>query len=154
MASSSPDSKLVLRIENDDGSVNVETPWATSLGEDLYILENSPFYAYNVSWQDVVYAPLDADEERPLFRHVHRKSGNRTIRVIFDPPVEEGNASDKKLKKIVELGCSFEGANNSYIVLNIPADIELDAISQFLTSEEVQWEHADPSYEKLYGSDV
>ncbi len=154
MTSPSPDSKLVLRNENDDGSVDVETPWASSLGEDLYVLENSPFYAYDVSWQDVVYAPFDADEERPLFRNVHRKSGNRTIRVIFSPPVEDGNPSDKLLKEIVNLGCSYEGATSSYIALNIPPEIDLKVVSGFLTDQNIQWEHADPSYEKLYGSDV
>ena len=56
---SSPDSKVLFRVPADDGSAQVETLWATSLGNDQYRLENSPFYAYSVSWKDVVFAPFD-----------------------------------------------------------------------------------------------
>jgi hypothetical protein len=49
--------KIVIRVTDEDGSTTVETPWATKVGEDLYRIENSPFYAYSMSWLDVVYAP-------------------------------------------------------------------------------------------------
>ncbi|MEO8276669.1 MAG: DUF4265 domain-containing protein [Thermoanaerobaculia bacterium] len=82
-----PDSKVLFRVPEDDGSSTVETLWATALGNDEYKLDNSPFYAYSVSWEDVVYAPIDPDEGRPTFVRVVRKSGHRTIRIRFDPPV-------------------------------------------------------------------
>ena len=108
---SSPDSKVLFRVSEDDGSAQIETLWATALGHDEYRLENSPFYAYSVSWEDVVFAPLDPAEDRATFRRVVKKSGNRTVRVIFDPPVKDGNESDQVLQGLVELGCSYEGAN-------------------------------------------
>ncbi|HEX6050934.1 MAG TPA: DUF4265 domain-containing protein [Gemmatimonadaceae bacterium] len=48
--------KVLLR----DGE-NVETLWADRVGPDLYRLDNSPFWAYGVSWLDVVEAHPDAD---------------------------------------------------------------------------------------------
>ena len=149
-----PNAKLLFRVPEDDGSAQVETLWATSLGEDQYKLDNSPFYAYSVSWEDVVYAPFDPDEERPTFQHVVKKSGNRTVRVIFDPPVEDGNPSDTLLKGLVARGCSYEGANPAYIVINIPPGIELLDIRQYLIAQGADWEHADPSYAELFPGDA
>jgi len=90
-----PNAKVLFRVPRDDGTAEVETLWATELGNDEYKIDNSPFYAYSVSWQDIVYAPFDPIEERPTFQRVVRKSGNRTVRVIFEPAVEAGNSSDQ-----------------------------------------------------------
>jgi hypothetical protein len=97
--------KVVFRVTYDDGSAVVETLWATALGNDEYKLDYSPFYAYSVSWEDIVCAPYDPLEERPTFQRVIKKSGNRTVRVKFDRPVEDGNSSEQLLQGLVALGC-------------------------------------------------
>src|SRR5688572_22698495 len=63
-----PSTKVLFRVRNEDGSADVETLWATSLGADNYKLDNSPFYAYGVSWEDVVHAPFDPEEQFPAFQ--------------------------------------------------------------------------------------
>src|SRR5262245_8524065 len=118
-----PTAKVLFRVTEPDGSANVETLWAYDLGEDRYKLDNSPFYAYGVSCGDTVLAPYDEIERRPTFRSVISKSGYRTVRVIFDPPVESGNESDSVLQGLVQLGCEYEGANPRYIVVSIPSII-------------------------------
>ena len=97
--------KIVIKVEGSDGSVNVETPLATKVGDDLYRLENSPFYAYSVSWLDVVRAPFSEKVRWPTFVKAVEKSGHRTVRAIFDPPVEDGNESARTLEELVGLGC-------------------------------------------------
>jgi hypothetical protein len=146
--------KVVFRVTYDDGSVEVETLWATALGNDEYKLDNSPFYAYSVSWEDIVYAPYDPLEERPTFQRVIKKSGNRTVRVKFDPPVEDGNSSDQLLQGLVALGCSYEGANRGYMSINIPGEVQLDLVRDYLVTKNANWEHADPRYSELYPSDA
>jgi len=146
--------KVVIRVTYDDGSVEVETLWATALGNDEYKLDNSPFYAYSVSWEDIVYAPYDPLEERPTFQRVIKKSGNRTVRIKFDPPVEDGNSSDQLLKGLVALGCSYEGANRGYMAINIPGEVRLDLVRDYLVSKSANWEHADPRYSELYPGDA
>jgi len=148
--SSNPDAKVLFRITDEDGSVQVETLWAQSLGQDLYQLDNSPFYAYSTSWRDVVYAPYETSEERATFQRVVTKSGNRTVRVYFDPPVEEGNPSDVVLQGLVTLGCSYEGASRRLLSINVPPEVRLDDVRHYLISHDANWEHADPSYEELY----
>ena len=79
-----PNAKVLFRVPNEDGGADVETLWAYDLGSDNYKLDNLPYYAYGVSCDDVVLAPFDEDEEFPTFQKVVSKSGNRTIRIIFD----------------------------------------------------------------------
>ena len=62
---SQPNAKVLFRAPNEDGSADVETLWATHLGADNYKLDNSPFYAYGVSWEDVVSAPFSSEEGFP-----------------------------------------------------------------------------------------
>lgn len=142
--------KIEIRVEDDEGNIDVETPWVTPVGHDRYRLENSPFYAYNVSWEDIVEGKIEDAEGFPVFTKVLEMSGNRTVRVIFNPPIKEGNRSQDILNGLTDLGCSYEGANRSYIVINIPKDIDLMKIRDYLLSKDVQWEHADPSYSKLF----
>ena len=123
----------------------VETLWAVPLGQDRFILDNSPFYAYGVSWQDTVLAPVDEQEGMPTFQQVLERSGNRTVRVIFDPPVVPGNGSDEVLQGLVSLGCSYEGANPAYMSVNIPPGVDLQQVCSYLIQQEAQWELADPT---------
>ena len=145
-----PAHKVLFRVVGEEGDVTVETLWATRVGEDQYVLENSPFYAYGVSWLDTVHAPFSPEEGLPTFQAVVEKSGNRTIRIIFDPPVSPGNVSDQVLQGAVSLGCSYEGANPGYVALNIPAEVELGSVSEYLVQNEAQWEYGDPTYESLF----
>jgi len=147
---SKPDSKVLFRVSESDGSAHVETLWATALGDDEYKLDNSPFFAYSVSWEDIVYAPVDPAESQPTFVHVVKKSGNRTIRVTFDPPVQDGNESDQVLQGLVALGCTYEGANRGYMSINIPPEVQLQAVRDYLIECDAQWEHADPTYDELF----
>jgi hypothetical protein len=148
--SRSSSAKVLFRIQDEDGSTSVETLWATDLGNDHYKLDNSPFHAYSVSWEDVVYAPFDEDQGFPAFRSVATKSGNRTIRLILDPPFAPGNPSDLMLQKLLAFGCCYEGANKTYIAVNIPADVDLQVIRDYLVETGATWEHADPTYAELF----
>jgi hypothetical protein len=153
-AADNPTAKVLFRVIEDDGSANVETLWAYELGDDKYRLDNFPLYAYAVSVGDVVYAPFDADEGRPTFKSVLEKSGNRTLRVIVDPPLEGGNASDMLMKRLVALGCGYEGMRCVLFAVNVPPETDFTAICELLTAENVKWEHADPTFEEVYPDDA
>lgn len=149
-----PNAKVLFRVPNEDGTSEVETLWATHLGSDNYKLDNSPFYIYGISWEDIVYAPFCEEEQFPTFRSIVEKSGNRTVRVIFNPPIEEGNQSDRVLQGLVALGCSYEGANRTYVSVNIPPNVGLETVRNYLIEKNVTWEHADPTYASLYPEDA
>ncbi len=145
-----PDSKVLFRVPREDGAVDVETLWATSVGKDQYQLNNSPFYCYGVSWFDIVLAPFDEEEGFPTFQKVVTKSGHRTIRVVFDPPIEDGNTSDQLLKGLLSLGCTYEGANRAYVAIDVPPGVDLQNVRLYLMDSDATWEHADPTYDALF----
>jgi hypothetical protein len=147
-----PTAKVLFRVPNEGGSAEVETLWAYDLGGDNYKVDNLPFFAYSVSLHDVVLAPFDEAEGFATFERVLSKSGNRTIRVIFDPPLREGNESRRILDSLVALGVEYEGANPTYVVLNLPPAVDFDEVVRILTTNSVQWEHADPTYDQLHPS--
>lgn len=144
-----PNAKVLFEVPNGDGTSEIETLWATHLGDDEYELDNSPFYAYGVSWKDVVIAPYNEEQQRPTFQSVLRKSGNRTVRLIFETPVESGNESDNLLQGLISLGCDYEGATKKYICVNIPPNVSLEQVRAYLINNDATWEHADPTYETL-----
>jgi hypothetical protein len=141
MAARSPDVKV--KLESPDG--DVETLWATSMGEDRYRLDNSPFFAYSVSWLDIVEAHLDEIGQLSMTRVVE-KSGHRTVRVVLEAPA----ASSALLDQLNAIGCTYEGANQRYFSVDIPPGVHLDQVTALLIQSGEQWEHGDPSYAELY----
>ncbi len=133
----------------------METLWAFDLGAGRYRLDNLPWYAYRVSLGDVIEAASDAEGQLHMVRVVS-KSGNRTLRLFFvaadlhtDWPAEIREVMDR----LVELGCSYEGANRQYQAVNVPPEANLEAVTRFLTDADVRWEYADPTYEDLHGEE-
>ncbi len=138
-----PDSKVLFRVASNDPNsdeAEVETLWALNLGNDRYKLDNLPYFAYSVSCDDIVYAPFDEDEGFPTFREVVEKSGNRTVRLIFELPFAKGNKTNSVLSALVELGCEYEGANKRYFCVNIPPACNLDTVIECLIENDVEFE--------------
>src|SRR4051794_33172617 len=100
-----PTAKVTLRSPEGD----VETLWATNVGDNRYRLDNTPWYAYGVSWKDIVEARPD-DDGQLQFQRVVVKSGHRTVRIRAEVPF-----SDEWLSRLVEHGVTFEGANRRFI---------------------------------------
>lgn len=130
-----------------DEEGDVETLWATPLGGELYRLDNIPFYAYGVSWLDVVEAPLDAGG-LPTFRRVAEKSGHRTVRVRQD----DTRAPEAKplLESLSKLGCTYEGSAPSLLAVDVPPKASLEDVARYLVEAGFDWEYADPTCEELF----
>jgi len=141
--------KIAFEIGDQEAGFECETLWATPLGGDLYRLQNTPWFAYGVSYLDVVRARA-IDDGFPVFEAVVEKSGNRSVRLILDPPAEPGNRSSEILDALAATGAGYEGANHKYLAVNIGPEVDFDGVCRLLTEKAVQWEHADPTYEELY----
>ena len=139
-------SQVKVLIQDDD---NVETLWAERVGPDRYRLDNSPFFAYGVSWQDIIEA-RPADDGMLTFVRVVEKAGHRTVRVILDPGADRSLESQAVLDGLVALGASYEGANPRYLAIDIPPKVALDSIVEYLVASGCQWEYGDPRYSDLF----
>jgi hypothetical protein len=76
-----------------------EAMWATPLGNDLYELRNSPFFAYGLNYGDVVRAVPRAPDQKPSVLEVVRRSGHRTAWVTF---IDEASAQARS-QRLAEL---------------------------------------------------
>jgi hypothetical protein len=142
------DPKLVkVELRGDDDEV--ETLWAFDLGEGRYKLDNTSWYAYGVSTGDVIEAEPEDPDGFPVFRKVVEKSGYRTVRITSTE-----DFTDDFFEEINQLGCSFEGANRRYVSIDVPPAVELKTVADFLTEKKIRWEHADPTWEEIYGPDA
>ncbi|NCT41366.1 MAG: DUF4265 domain-containing protein [Alphaproteobacteria bacterium] len=142
--------KVEFRVPNEDGGVDVETMWAQPRGDDLYMLDNTPFYAYGISNEDIFRASHEPNMEFPVFHSIYKKSGNRTLRIMFTQDEAKGSTSQSTLDYLNEMGCAYEGADASFYAITIPADTDLFEIATFLTDNEIMWEHSDPKYDDIY----
>lgn len=145
----SQEDKMV-KVLLQDGD-EVETLWAVHLQENLYRLDNSPFFAYGVSWEDIVEA--EPDENGVLcFSRIAVKSGNRTVRVITQTYETSSEEAKPFLDGIIELGCSYEGLQPHLVSITVPSEIELETVVDYLIASGHDWEYADPTYDDLFPS--
>ena len=130
-----------LELRTDD---LVETLWVTPLGENRFRLENTPFYAYGLSYHDIVEATAQDDSPIWLYSRTIMKSGHRTIRVSTPGGTDVPQAVIERLNA---RGSFCEGTGHSYLCFDIPPEVDLDAIAAELltwSTDTIIWEHADP----------
>ena len=135
--------QISFAIENEDGSAGNETMWAVEHGDGFYKLDNTPYYAYGVSYGDVIKAESNADGSLS-FSVIEAKSGNRTLRIIFDAEEVHNGTSETILSYLDAMACAYEGADASYYAISAPADTELSEVIDHLNDNEIMWECADP----------
>ena len=108
-------------------AIGGESMWAEPLGNDLYKIENVPFYAYGLNFHDVVRATADSDELKPEIRELVEQSGHRTFRVFFKKHVER-DQQEEILNSMNDLTISYERANDVFFSLDMQPEGDYEAI--------------------------
>ncbi|MEW7292836.1 DUF4265 domain-containing protein [Aquimarina sp. 2304DJ70-9] len=108
-------------------AIGGESFWATPLGNDLFRLENVPFYAYGLNFHDVVRATPDSNEHKPEIREVFESSGHRTFRVYFEKTINR-EKQEEILDAMKDLTISYERANEIYFSLDIQPEGNYQAV--------------------------
>ena len=129
----------LVKIAFRDAAGDVETLWAFDLGDRTFKLDSTPWYQYDVSYQDIVSAS-PVEDGMMFFDKVIAKSGYRTLRVRSNEPVPS-----TLLEGLRSLGCSYEGANPKFIAVDVPPGIDLSAPVNLLIGSGLEWEYADPA---------
>ncbi len=115
--------KIILP-ETDWHHYAAETLWVNSLGDNKYVLENSPFFANDLSYKDSVYAEYDKNEGFPVFKKVIERSKHSTYR-IFLTEGESFENFERYFNPIFEIGCTYEGMNNTHFSVDVPAGTDV-----------------------------
>lgn len=95
-----------------------ESMWAKPLGDNLYQIENVPFFAYGLNYLDIVRAESDSAERQPEIKELITPSGHRTFRVIFRKHIER-QQQDEVLNSLKEFSISYERASANSISLDM-----------------------------------
>ncbi|RDV27358.1 DUF4265 domain-containing protein [Alteromonas aestuariivivens] len=107
-----------------------ESMWAEPLGNDIYRLENVPFFSYSLNFKDEVKAYSDDDGVLEITDVVAR-SGNRTLRIIFDKSIDR-QKQEYYIEQIRDLDCSLERWDETYLAINVRKSAHyLDVIDHF-----------------------
>ncbi|MFG6459071.1 DUF4265 domain-containing protein [Roseateles sp. BYS96W] len=139
---------MVSFLSNEAGQAVVENMHAVPVGEDLYCLDNSPFYVYGVSFGDVVHAPMS--DGRPVFVGVMEHRGHSTYRVRL--PAGSGHDDfAQHWSPLEQLGCSFEGSGVStrrLYAIDVPPTSDVVAVYKVLEDGESAgwWEFEEAHY--------
>lgn len=121
--------KVLFRLEKDaDGypPVDVEALWAESVGDNLFRIDNVPFFVKGISCDDVVEAVADPEGEL-RFKSLVKSSAHNTFRVIvFRESPDQRPLEDRVAElrdRLAEIGCSTELSHAPGLVA-IDADAE------------------------------
>ena len=131
--------KVVIDTNGHWSGIASESLWAAPTDDGYYELRNSPFYAYGLSWGDVVEAlPFgdDAAGQRLRFQTVMRRGGHRTVRVIFADADEVERT--RVLAQLNELGASHEHATGRLYAIDVMPDASYDDVTHALGEWESQ----------------
>ncbi len=127
-----------------------ESFWARPLGNDLYELQNVPFCAYGLNFGDIVRAVPASPERKPEITEVVERSGNETLRVSFSVEREQ---QAPFIEGLQALGAEAERANATFVALNVPRGVDLDALLSHLDAlEEDGVLHFETCEERVPGS--
>lgn len=112
---------VFVELPNHWAEHRTETLWARRVGDDLYELESIPFFAYGLSYRDVVRAT-------PVVEEVVRPSGHTTVRVVFR---RDDEPRERRLALLAELSLmkiSYESWGDSFFALDVAPDGDVEAL--------------------------
>ena len=122
--------KVIVGIPDAADGMEAERMWAVALGDDVYELRNSPWFARNVNWGDWVKAIAPAEDQWPVFVSMVKRSGNRTIHIYFHA---EGLAQKTDiLREINKLGANYENGDGSMYAVNCPPESDVAPLTEYL----------------------
>jgi hypothetical protein len=136
--------KVVAYLEPDHWSGSgAERFWAKPLGEDLYELRNTPWYAYDINWGDVVRCDGMSDAGHPIVREIVEVGGHQTLRVFFAQGASEADR-ERVLAQLNALGATYENSGNKLYSVDLEPEVAVEPVLDFLALEEeheiLDWE--------------
>ena len=136
-------------IENDnaDGLVKVafrlvsgawhgsatESIWAEPVGSGKYRLCNVPFYAFDVSYGDVVEAA--EEDSRLTFASVVRRSGHSTYRLLTNEAHRD--QFERFWMQLAECRCTYEEGHRPLLAVDVPAGADIFKVYKRLEEGEI-----------------
>jgi hypothetical protein len=128
-----PLARLLVDLPNHWSSRRTEGLWARQVGEDLYELEDVPFFAYGLNRRDLVRTK----RRSRLVREVVRWRGHTTFRMVFR---DAGTPARHRslLDELVAMKVSAATWTDDFFALDAPPDSDVDALHEHLERLEAE----------------
>jgi hypothetical protein len=122
--------KVVVVYKDLEDKISEESIWTEKLENGYYRIDNIPFYAPNLAYNDMI--AIEEDEGVFYFADLIERSGHSTIQIIFF----KENEIEYTLSNLEKLGCAWEGMKNqAYFSVDIPPNINYLVIKEFLDEQ-------------------
>jgi uncharacterized protein DUF4265 len=121
--------------EGDYPPFETETVWAHRVSGNQYRVDNIPFYAMNLSADDIVEVePARTGGALAELKGVVKRGGHSTFRIIVhqDEITKQDALFNKLRDALKKLGCSCERANNVLWAIDSPPSVNPGAIRELL----------------------
>lgn len=116
--------KVRFPLGDDWEGIEAENMWAEVVAPGEYRLRNSPFYAYDVSAEDTVFA-TEVDNILS-FAGVASRGGHSTYRILLPTGDSIESARFRKYwEPLEQLGCTYEVAKQRWLAVDIPRDVNI-----------------------------
>ncbi|GLS27580.1 hypothetical protein GCM10007877_32990 [Marinibactrum halimedae] len=138
--------KISFPISSEYGAV--ERMFAQHTADNRYVLDNSPFYAFDISFCDEFFVKEVNGEK--VFSGLASRGGHSTYRIKL-PKNKDHEYFLNYWEPLKELGCSFEGssANERRLYsIDMPPDVNVHKAYQVMESLEDEgiWEFEEGHY--------
>lgn len=110
-----------------------ETMWAQPLGENRFRIQNVPFYAFGLSYDDVVEAPTIDNQN--VMRAVVQRGGHSTYRIIVSNSTSPTRFREFWLP-LEHLGCTLERATERFLGIDVPPEADIYKVYDLLQGGE------------------
>lgn len=114
-----------------DAPYQNESFWAKPVGRNLYELQNSPWYAFDLHFHDVVRATAPRPNDLPRITGVSRRSGHKTLRVVF-PPQTKRRQRLSVLKALHHWDATYEAATDDFLAIDVPPAGDYEGLYHWL----------------------
>ncbi|WP_434362364.1 DUF4265 domain-containing protein [Parasalinivibrio latis] len=137
-----------IRFPIEEGKSEVEVMYAKPAGHNVYVLDNSPFYAFGISFCDeFIVKTIDGVLE---FDKILSRSGHSTYRIRI-PNGKNHDYFLENWKELMALGCTFEGSSaNSKRLYAIDVPPSSNIIDVYNTMQKIEdlgiWEFEEGHY--------
>ncbi|WP_312901537.1 DUF4265 domain-containing protein [Chryseobacterium taichungense] len=122
--------KVIVTYYDVEEKIAEESLWIDKLDNDEYQIKNIPFFAANISYDDII--KVETDEGILYFEEVVKTSEHSTIQVV----IFRHEFIDTIIENIELLKCSWEGMNNQkFIAIDVPKDIHYSGIKNYLDKQ-------------------
>lgn len=129
--------KVQFHLEQDEDGYPpclVESLWCFKTLESTYIVDNIPFYIYDISLGDEIL--IKQEDDNFIFQSIYKRSQNSTLRLYFDDVRRE-----MVKQKLIQIGCRIEGSNiPSLFAVNIPFNISLKKVENAIRALQEKYE--------------